>query len=431
MKDAKKIEELKSKLVQVLEESLTADTAPETQPLSIPLSVPTFDSRDIVSAIEPLITGWPTIGPKSKLVEGKTEELYVGRQAVMVSSGGAANLMVLFLLTSPYARPEDRLKPGDEIITPAVTWATTVTPILRVGCVPVFADVHLRTYDIDADRIESLLSEKTRALMIVHPLGHACDMDKIQSLCQKHNLLLIEDTCESLGTRYGDTAVGGFGKFGTLSFYFSHHITSIEGGMILTGDDYYADVLRCMRSNGWFREIRNESLRDDFIRNNPGVDSSFLFPFAGYNFKPTDMAAGLLLGQFDRLQDLLMKRREIASQLNERLQFLEEHVYLPRERPPCHHGWFTYPMVIKENAPLDKGTFIQHLRSKGVDNRPIIAGNVTCQPFLQDYPVRKGDLPNADLIMKNGFFIGIHHKITEAHIDYLVETLKSFIAQEV
>lgn len=395
----------------------------------VTLSALTYSADDVAEALDSLLIGWPTIGPKVRQVEDKIANLLGVRHAIMVNSGGSANFLSLYLLTSPYVRPDRCLRPGDEVITPAVTWLTTVAPIIQVGCIPVLVDVNLGTYDICAKQVERNITGKTRALMIVHPLGHACEMSEILALCEKHNLILIEDTCESIGTKYKDKYAGTFGDFGTYSFYFSHHITSVEGGVVVTNDDFYADVLRSMRANGWFREIKNEQFRRCTEQENPHLDTTFLFPFIGFNFKPTDVAAGLVLGQIDRLENLIQARTTAAEYLTRRLQPHSDFLHLPYERGPCRHGWFSYAIVLKDGAPFTKTALTEHLRRRRIDSRPIIAGNIAAQPFLRDYQVRQEHLPNADRVMKNGFFLGIHHKMDARQVEYIGDVFDEFFAE--
>ena len=182
----------------------------------------------------------------------------------MLNSGGSANYLMLYLLQSPYAKKKHKLKRGDEILTPAVTWSTTVGPIIQNNFVPVLLDVNLSTYDLNVKLIEKSITKKTKAIMIVHPLGHVCDMEKIIKICKKHKLILLEDTCETIGAKYNNKFAGTFGLFSSISFYQSHHISSVEGGMILTNDNYYADIIRSMRANGWLREITNKNSKKNY-----------------------------------------------------------------------------------------------------------------------------------------------------------------------
>lgn len=421
-------EEIKRQLRGLLEEFYELDKVEaRSNKRRIALSCTSYGAQDTFEALDSLLGGWPTIGPKVRHVEKELSNLLGVKNAVMVSSGGAANFLALFLLSSPYVDANIRLRPGDEIITPAVTWSTTVSPIFCVGCVPVLVDVNMGTYDVKVGELERNITSNTKAVLLVHPLGHACEMEAIVEICKRHNLLLIEDTCESIGTKYGDRFVGTFGDISTFSFYFSHHITSVEGGLLVTDNDYYADVLRSMRANGWFRDLRGESLKMRILGENRGIDTSFLFPFMGFNFKPTDVSAGLLLHQIDRLEEIIASRTKVAEYLNGRLKGFEEFLHLPYQREPCRHGWFSYGIVVKNNRCFTKGELVKHLKQNGIDTRPIIAGNIVDQPFLRSFRCRKSELTNAENIMKGGFFLGCHQAIGEAEREFMADVLEEFM----
>lgn len=431
MQNDKQKLDIQLKINKLLKDYFDVPEAPfDPETGRIELSSPTYNGEDVAEALDSILKGWPTIGPKVRQAEDRMVLLTSIKNAIMVNSGASANFLALYILTSPYAKPEHRLKPGDEIITPAVTWSTTVGPIIQAGCVPVFADVNLGTYDINAGQIEKNITGKTRALMIVHPMGCPCDMDKIVSICKRHSLILIEDCCESIGAKYKNKHIGASGIFSTFSFYFSHHITSIEGGIIATDDAFYAEALRCMRANGWLREIRDTGLKDKFIAENPQLDTSFMFPFIGFNFKPTDFAAGLVLNQISRLEELIQKRAYIAEKLTKGLNKYSEYLHLPRGHENCRHGWFTYPIVLKEKTAFSKNGLTKFLKEKRIDTRPIIAGNIVMQPFLKDFKFKSGDLPNADLVMKNGFFLGVHHKMGDKQVEYIQNAIGEFFNQK-
>lgn len=397
----------------------------------IPLSYNTYGADDVFEALESFLSGWPTIGKKVEKCEEKLKNFLGVKNAIMVSSGGAANFLVLNFLTSPFVDDKIRLNPGDEIITPAVTWSTTVSSIIQAGCVPVLADVNPGTYDINIDEIRALITEKTRALMIMHPLGNLCDMDAILKIKEEFNLILIEDTCESLGSKYKNKFAGTFGEFGTFSFYYSHLITSIEGGLIVTDNDYYADAFRSMRANGWLREIRDKALREKILQENPKIGQSFLFPFCGFNLKPTDVNAGLLLGQIDRIDGYIAAKKKVADYLNSRLKKFEDYIHLPSEKEGTKHGWFNYPITVKPNRFFNKKDLAAFMESRNIETRPIIAGNIAGQPFLKKFKFKQGNLKNADLIMEEGLFFGCHPSIGAEEQRYLADTIETFIEGKV
>jgi len=392
-----------------------------------PLSTLQYDADDIMNSLDTLVKGWPTIGPKVKEVENKIEKYLKVKNAIMLNSGGSANYLILYLLTSVYAKKKDKLNPGDEVITPAVTWSTTVGPILQNNLTPVFIDVNLGTYDLNADLIEKSISKKTKAIMLVNPLGYVCDMDKIKKLCSKYNLILIEDNCESIGAKYKKKFSGSFGKFASLSLYQSHHISSVEGGFILTQDDYYADILRSMRANGWLREITNKKTRKDFIEKNKHINKSFLFTHIGFNFKPTDFAAALVTNQIDKLDSFIRKREYAANKLINGLEKFSDFLVLPKNNSKkVKNSWFTFPIVVKKNIYFSKKEIENFLNKSNIDTRPIIAGNIVRQPFLKLFKYRKGNLANSDTVMNHGFFLGLHHKLNNSNLSFILDVFNNF-----
>ena len=394
---------------------------------TLPLSYIQYDEKDIQNSLKTLLRGWPTIGVEVKKVEKKIEKILKAKNAIMVNSGGSANYLILYLLCSPYAKKKHKLNIGDEVITPAVTWSTTVTPIIQNKLTPVLVDVNLSTYDMNVEIIEQSISKKTRAIMIVHPLGHVCNLNAIKKICKKYNLILIEDTCESIGAMYGSKFAGTFGLFASLSMYQSHHISSVEGGLILTSDNYYADLLRSMRANGWLREITQKKIKQKLIKKNKSIDPSFMFPFIGFNFKPTDMSAALVNNQIDKLNYFIKKRKYAAERLIDGLQEFSKYMILPKKKVlNVKNSWFTFPLVIKKNNKFQKSEITSYLNRYGIANRPIIAGNIAEQPFIRDFRYRKGDLKNSKIVMRNGFFIGLNHKLNNKSILYIIRIFRNF-----
>jgi len=392
----------------------------------LPLSFAQYDSKDILNSINTLIKGWPTIGNEVKQVEHKIKKFLRIKNAIMLNSGGSANFLILYLLCSPYAKKEDRLHEGDEVITPAVTWSTTVSPIIQNNLVPVLADVNLSTYDLNINSIEKNISKKTKAIMLVNPLGHVCDMKKIQSICKKNNLLLIEDNCESIGAKYNNKFAGTFGKFSSISMYQSHHISSVEGGMILTNDSYYADILRSMRANGWLREVKNLNTRKSFLKRFREIDESFMFPYIGFNFKPTDLSAALVKNQIDKLNKFINKRRFAARKIIKGLNKFDQFLYLPKEFKNIKNSWFTFPIVVKKNKYFSKKMLTNFLTKNRIDNRPIIAGNIADQPFIKKFKYKKKKLTNSKLVMDSGFFIGLNHMLNTKRVNYIIKVFNKF-----
>jgi CDP-6-deoxy-D-xylo-4-hexulose-3-dehydrase len=394
----------------------------------LPLAVAPYDGSDVFAALTTILDGWPTLGPAVEEVE-RAFARYLGiEHAIMVSSGGAANLLLFLYFASPHSPSPNRLRLGDEILVPALGWSTTVTPIVATGCVPVFADVHPATYDVDVSQLAELCSPRTRGVIAVHCLGHCCRMAELTEFCAERGLFLVEDCCEALGTRFADAHVGRFGLAGTFSFYFSHHLTSMEGGLIVTADSEMAEALRCMRNNGYrlehFVQSRQGSVRDC----NDEDDGGVCFAMTGFNFKPTSFAAGLLRGQLGRLDDYLAVRARAAMTYTDYLQPYERFLELPEVRPPCRHSWFAYPLLVREGAPFSRHSLRRFLKERGIDSRPLLGGNLAVQPFMQWHPYRSGHLVHAQQAHECGLMIGLHHAITEQQVRQVLGAFTAFFA---
>lgn len=382
----------------------------------IPLNVPTYGAPEVIEALDSLMSTWVTMGKKVKRFEEMFAEYISQEHAIMTNSGSSANLLALSALG---------LKLGDEVITPALTWATTVFPIAQVGAVPVLVDVDRATYNIRPEAIEAAITPKAKAIMPVHVLGNPCDMDAIMDIAKRHHFYVIEDVCEALGAEYHGQKVGSFGDLSTFSFYFSHHISTIEGGMVLAKINIWADICRSQRSHGWVRDLLS---RADIIAQNPTIDSRFLFPHTGYNLRPTEIQGAFGIHQLPRLEDLIGARRTNATYLNEALAAYEEWLTLPHEAPGVRHSYMGYPITVKEGAPFTRDRLVSFLEGKGLATRPLLAGNITCQPAMREVNYRtSGTLQNAQYIHDNGFYIGPHQGIGEAEREAIVGYFDEFM----
>jgi len=388
----------------------------------IPLSVPTFGWEEVWEALESLLSTQVTMGKKVRQFETMFAE-YIGvKHAVMVNSGSSANLLALSVLTNPLLA--GHLQPGDEVVTPAVTWATTVFPILNVGLVPVLVDVDLRTFNLIPEEVEKAITPRTRAIMLIHLLGNPCDMGRILDIARRHNLLVIEDACEAHGAEYHGRKVGGFGDIATFSFFFSHHISTIEGGMLLTDNDEYAELSRALRA---FGSIRNLQAKDAIAQEHPEVDPRFLFVNIGYNLRPTEIQGGFGIHQMSKLESYIETRRGNARYWGKKLGALP-HLLVHREAEDTRHVWFGYPIIVEPNAPFSRKELSGYLEAKGVETRPIVAGNIAEQPVMRFFPCRKvGDLPNSSLIHRNAFFFGNHHGIGKEQREAVVRYVEEFV----
>ena len=393
----------------------------------IPLAIPQFGSDEVIESVESLISTWVTMGKKVRSFESQFKD-YVGQKgALMVNSGSSANLLALSALSSPNF--DNRIKPGDEVICPAVTWPTSVYPILNVGAKPVLVDVDLNTLNVSPETIEDAITPRTKAIMAVHLMGNPCQTDKIKQIADKREINLIEDCCEAHGAKIGNKSVGSFGICSTFSFFLSHHITTIEGGMVLTNNDAILDIATAQRAHGWIREMRNA---DEIAKEFPDVDKRFLFYETGFNLRPTEIQGAFGIHQIKKLDGFVKIRRNIAKEWNKSLNEFKDYLILPEERDGTTHSYFAYPITVKENAPFSRKEITEFLESKLIETRPIAGGNLTEQPSAKLYDYRvNGDLSCSKTIMKNSFFIGIHTGIKKQQQQYVIDIFNEFISGRV
>ncbi len=393
----------------------------------IPLAVPQFGAAEVIESLDSLMSTYVTMGKKVRKFEEMFAE-YVGTgRSVMSNSGSSANLLAVSALSSRHFR--DRIKPGDEVICPAVTWSTTVYPLLAIGATPVLVDVKTENFGISPATIEEAITPKTKAVIAVHLMGNPCEVDEIRRITDKKGIHLIEDSCEAHGARIGGKHVGRFGLCGTFSFYLSHHITTIEGGMVLSDDDDFMDLVTSQRAHGWIREMRNHQA---IAAKYKEIDDRFLFYETGYNLRPTEIQGAFGIHQLPRLERLVQFRRRIAKRMNRKLAHLKDYLILPEERPGTTNSYFAYPLTIRKSAPFGRREFMQFLSAKLIDSRPVAAGNLAEQPSAALYDHRiVGSLKNAKLIMRNSFFIGLHEEIHEEEADYIAKCAEDFVTSKI
>jgi len=393
----------------------------------IPLAIPQFGSDEVIESVESLLSTWVTMGKKVRSFESQFKD-YVGQKgALMVNSGSSANLLALSALSSPNF--DNRIKPGDEVICPAVTWPTSVYPILNVGAKPVLVDVDLNTLNVSSETIEDAITPRTKAIMAVHLMGNPCQTDKIKQIADKREINLIEDCCEAHGAKIGNKSVGSFGICSTFSFFLSHHITTIEGGIVLTNNNAILDIATAQRAHGWIREMRNA---DEIAKEFPDVDKRFLFYETGFNLRPTEIQGAFGIHQIKKLDGFVKTRRNIAKEWNKSLNKFKDYLILPEEIDGTTHSYFAYPITVKENAPFSRKEITEFLESKLIETRPIAGGNLTEQPSAKLYDHRvNGDLSNSKTIMRNSFFIGIHTGIKKQQQQYVIDTFNEFISGRV
>lgn len=389
----------------------------------IPLTVPTYGSEEVEEAIDSLLSTWVTMGAKVKKFEEAFAQYNGSKHAVMVNSGSSANLLALSVLTNPIL--SDHIEKGSEIITPAVTWATTVYPIADVGCTPVLVDVDPQTFNIIPEEIEKALTSKTRALVPVHLLGRPCELGEINRIAEDHDLYLVEDACESTGAEIQGKKVGSFGDMGTFSLFISHHISTIEGGIVVTDDDNFYEYLKAMRAFGWVRDLRE---KENYSSANKEIDPRFLFITHGYNLRPTEIQGAFGIHQIRKLDGFINQRRENAAYWTKKLSDYGDQLILPRDPEHAKHVFFGYPITVKPNAGFTRAELVNHLESKLIETRPIMAGNMAEQPAMKHVPHRiVGGLPNSQMIMRQSFFFGNHNGIGREEREYISDTIIEFL----
>ncbi len=387
---------------------------------SCPLSVPLYGAEEVSGALGTMLDQNVTMGALVREFEDEFARFVGTEHAIMVNSGSSANLLALAVLSSPSL--PGALRPGDEVIVPAVTWATTISPILQHGCVPVLVDIDPQTLNLRPEDLELALSSKTRAIMPVHLLGNPVDMGPLMEFAAAHDLRVIEDTCESLGSSIDGRMVGAFGDCGTYSFYFSHHITTIEGGMLVTNDAGIADLARSMRAHGWTRDMAQ---REAFEAANPWIDPRFLFVNVGYNLRPMELQAAFGLVQLKRLDSFNDRRRSNAEYLLGALSGLSGHLEFVTEQRGGRSTWFGFTVMTRSGDVRRR--LSAHLEERGIATRPIVAGNLAIQPAFRDNPHRTvGHLVGATQVGERGLFIGNHPNLSRAQLDHIIDAFQSF-----
>lgn len=396
---------------------------------SVPVSGKVFDSSEIELLVEASLDGWLTTGRFAAQFEREFAAFMGVRCASLVNSGSSANLAALSCLTSP-SLGDRRLRAGDEVITVAAGFPTTVNPIIQNGLVPVFVDVHLPTYNVDVTHLEAAVSHRTKAIMLAHTLGNPFDVDAVMDLARKHNLWLIEDCCDAVGSLYKGRAVGTFGAFATTSFYPAHHITMGEGGCVLTQSPALKKLAESFRDWGrdcWCDPGKANTCGCRFgwkLGDLPtGYDHKYIYSHIGYNLKATDMQAAVGVAQLKKLPGFIAARRANFAKLHAALSNLEEIFVLPEATANSEPSWFGFPLAIRPDAPITRNQVVRFLESRNIATRLLFGGNLLRQPAYRDVQRRViGDLKNTDLVMNNVFWIGLYPGITQSMIDYMAET---------
>lgn len=395
---------------------------------NVPVSGKVFDAIELEHLVDASLDAWLTTGRFAAEFERDFAAFMGVRCASLVNSGSSANLLAMSCLTSP-SLGERRLRPGDEVITVAAGFPTTVNPILQNGLVPVFVDVRLPTYDVDTAQLEGAVSERTKAIILAHTLGNPFDLDAVTAFAGKHNLWLIEDCCDAVGSTYKSRSVGTFGQLATTSFYPAHHITMGEGGCVLTQSSALKKLVESFRDWGrdcWCDPGKSNTCGCRFewkLGDLPaGYDHKYIYSHIGYNLKATDMQAAVGVAQLKKLPAFMAARRENFAALYEALKDLDDIFLLPEATPQSNPSWFGFPLAVRKDAPVTRNEVVQFLESRKIATRLLFGGNLLRQPAYRDVPRRViGDLPNTDFVMNNVFWIGLYPGISAPMIDYIAE----------
>jgi CDP-6-deoxy-D-xylo-4-hexulose-3-dehydrase len=400
----------------------------------VPPSGKVIGARELEMLVESSLDGWLTTGRFNDAFERKLGQ-YLGRKFVRTAnSGSSANLIAMTALTSPLLG-DRALRPGDEVITVAAGFPTTVNPALQNGLVPVFVDVSLPTYNIDPQRIEDAISPRTRAIMIAHTLGNPFDVDAVMDVANRHNLWVVEDCCDALGATYRDRKVGTFGHIGTLSFYPAHHITMGEGGAVFTDDPVLRRVIESIRD--WGRDCYCAPGKDNTCGKRfkwklgdmpAGYDHKYTYSHMGYNLKITDMQAALGLAQLERLDGFVEARKQNFRHLHKRLEGLADRIMLPEPTPASDPSWFGFAMTLLPHVERTREQLTAFLDRHKIGTRLLFAGNLTRQPYFQGKPHRiSGTLENTDIAMTRTFWIGVYPGLHVEMLDYAADKILEFM----
>ena len=402
----------------------------------VPVSGKVLSGLDLRNLVDAGLDCWLTTGRFAKEFERRFARYFGVRGCSLVNSGSSANLAAFSALTSPKLG-DRRLKPGDEVITLAAGFPTTINPIIQNQCVPVFVDISLPTYQLDATQLEGALSERTRAIMFAHTLGNVCDLSAVVSFVKKHNLWFVEDSCDALGSTYDGQIVGTFGDLATVSFYPAHHITMGEGGAVVTNSALLQTLVESFRD--WGRDCWCEPGKDNTCGKRfqwqlgelpYGYDHKYTYTHVGYNLKMTDMQAAIGLSQLDRLPSFIAARKKNFHYLLRRLKPYDDVLILPESYPEADPSWFGFPVGVREDAPFTRNALVEALESRKIGTRLLFGGNLVRQPAYQGVKYRvTGELKITDYVMRNVFWIGVYPGLTEPMLDHIVEAFSVFMGK--
>lgn len=429
-------EQLRAQIAELVRQYADLAYAPsafEPGKKAVPPSGKIIGAKELQLMVEASLDGWLTTGRFNDAFEKRLTEFLGVKHVLTTNSGSSANLLAFSALTSP--KLNDRaIQSGDEVITVATGFPTTVNPILQFGAVPVFVDVQLGTYNIDPAKIEAAITPRTKAIMLAHTLGNPYDLGAITALVKKHKLWLIEDCCDALGSTFAGKMCGTFGDISTLSFYPAHHITMGEGGAVLTNDDQLRWIVESFRD--WGRDCYCHPGKDNTcgkrffqkLGDLPyGYDHKYTYSHLGYNLKISDMQAACALAQMDRVDEFIAARKANFAYLMERLKDCEESLLLPTATPNSDPSWFGFPITIKPCTGVNRVDLLQYLDQNKIGTRLLFAGNLTRQPYMKGRNFRiAGELINTDIVMNDTFWVGVYPGLSHEMLEFSADRIRSF-----
>ena len=401
----------------------------------IPVSGKVIDEEDVLWGIESMMDAWLTAGRFSIQLERELARYFGSRFSFLVNSGSSANLLAFYALTSP--KLLDRaIKPGDEIITVAAGFPTTINPMIQFGCIPVFIDVEIPTYNIKVEDIEKAITPKTKAIMLAHALGNPFNLSVVMAIAKKYNLWVVEDDCDSLGAAYEGKKTGTFGDLATLSFYPAHHITMGEGGAVLVNNASLKKITESFRDWGrdcWCPPGKDNTCGERYCQKlgdlPDGYDHKYTYSHIGFNLKVTDMQAAVGLSQLTKADYFVARRKENHAILSEMFKEFEEHFILPVATENSEPSWFGFMLTVREGSPIDRNKFVEYLEQNKIGTRLFFGGNLLKQPAYYNLNHRKiDDLKNTDLLMNNSFWLGVWPGLNQVHYDYIAHTVRKYIS---
>jgi len=393
-----------------------------------------YNEKEMISLVDSALDFWLTAGRFAKQFEEEFAKFLGAKHCILTNSGSSANLLAISALTSPKLG-ERRLRPGDEVITTACAFPTTVNPIIQNNLIPVFVDVDVETYNIQVDKIERAISNKTKAIFLAHTLGNPFDIDKILEICKKYNLWLIEDNCDALGSKYNGKYTGTFGHIATFSFYPAHHITMGEGGALVTNDIQLEKLIKSFKD--WGRDCWCEPGCDNTCGKRfgwqlgtlpYGYDHKYIYSHIGYNLKITDMQAAIGVEQLKKLPSFIEARKKNFMLLYEGLKKYKKYFILPEIEPKADPGWFGFLITVREDAEFTRDEIVKYLENNKIATRMLFAGNIIRHPGFENVKYRVfGNLKNTDFIMNNTFWIGVYPGLSDEQLKYIIDKFSTFM----